>query len=527
MNELGLDVIRKLGVLMITAMLCIAGVTAPTSSAQAVPICIDDLCFDVPVPIDYAWTVHAADFDNNGLTDLYLRGGAHTFADEFIVSQTAALQFQVAIPTPAQRTTARSLPNSGVSVFREELNNDGFLDFYLENVDRVIPGAPDLLILTSFGQGKTPDQVIPIPDGGELDLLIDNIEFTLTNLEQVMALFNGQTCVIWTVLIPHQYWDPYYDTYVIQWIPYSFQECYPNQNHPIFSGDLGVFCGGMSNYLVANGGEAGARAAAEAAARNGQVVLDRTIRPAVERIPGRVISSTVGRGVARRAALRVAIVLVLAPAAPAVVAVVSTAALAWALYDAWEFYQEVSAAAVPRPKRRDALVAQGTVPAESYDPQKDPYRMKQSCLPWDNVQAQTPAPTINDGDSERLRLNLKTAGCECPQGTQAHHMFIKRGGDAYGIRLRACLNRAGINIDWAGNGICLPTSEADPHVEKGRTRIASHQGSGVHRYEYIQGLANECEARTDHLANADDKYIAARRLLDEVRQSLHNWRVLQ
>ena len=516
-------VVGRLLAMLMTAAICIGGGLLPEKAAIAVPICIDDLCVEVPTARDYSWQVRAADFNNNGSIDLYVSGGYMTYTAPFLIIQLSQQQFVIADPTPAQHAQARALAPSTLNVYREELNNDTFLDFWIENVDQVIPGVQELAVLTGFDDGSTAQRVLAVTPDGELDVLIDNIEFVLNNATELINLYNGQTCFIRTVYVPYQVYDPFYDMYVLRWIPVSWEECYPNRDHPIFSGDLGVFCGGMSTSFAANGGEAGARHATVEAARTGQIILDHTIRPAVERTWAQAGAELGKRLLSRQAAKRVAIMLVLGTGGAAI-----AVGVAWTAYELYVFYKETSAERQrARSRRRDALVGVARVPAESYDPAKDPYKMKESCKPWDNVAAEQKAPSINDGSSKRLSDNLKIAGCECPPRTQAHHMFKKRGGEQAGNDLRQCLDAAGIDIDASGNGVCLPIDEADEHILSGRTRIASHQGAGLERYEYYSGLARECVERTKNLSTQEQKRAAVRQLLDEVRHSLHNWRVLQ
>ena len=258
----------------------------------------------------------------------------------------------------------------------------------------------------------------------------------------------------------------------------------------------------------------------------GQVVIGSTIEASAERAAVQAGVAAVRKQLIRRVALRVAVVLVAGVSSPVVGTVVTVAAAAYTIYAGARYIQErLRETANGKKRGRDAMVqvADQNVPNPNYNPRTDKYRQKESCKPWESVATQASTSVWANGNSKVLKTNLKDAGCECPDGTQAHHIGAKRAGYAAGDRLRQCLQNGGIKVDWAGNGICLPTNDEDPEIVGGRTKIASHQNSGLHSVYFIEDLANQCEAASNGLSGAAREQ-AVRDFLDRVRTSIHNYR---
>jgi len=525
-----------LGLMATVIMILMAGTsTLVPSVTGAVPVCIDDFCFDVPTDLEYVYGVRAADFDGNGLTDLYVRGNSKTYVKPFLVLQTGSNDFTLAQPTEAQRALASTLQNTSIAVYRDDFNFDAFLDFELENIDEVIPGAPDLIILTTRNDGETAESIVK--EDARFDQTTDDIEFTLSNLDDVLNFFDGISCIQEIIPVPVPFEDEETGQVIIEYLPQLVTTCFPNSILPVFDGDFGIFCGGMSTYQSAIGltaSSAEATQVAKAQAESGRIIrtaqtVGRTVagssRAAAKPLAQRLVRSAAIRGailILRGAAfvLEGAVVVLATPEVLIVGGAILLIAGGFYIFD--RFVVDAKAQKIPRNKLRDAIVREAQELRPNYDPTADKYLMKPTCKPFEKVAAQTKAPN-NVGSSKRLGDNLALAGCECPPGSAAHHMYKKKGGGPDGDAMRKCFEDAGINVDLAGNGICLPLNNEEDAIKSGKSGIASHQESGLHTNAQVTQMLRDCKAATEGLSGknpGDPRFEAARRLLDAERARL-------
>jgi hypothetical protein len=72
------------------------------------------------------------------------------------------------------------------------------------------------------------------------------------------------------------------------------------------------------------------------------------------------------------------------------------------------------------------------------------------------------APDQHQGNATRLRRNMHKAGWDCPKGFATHHIANKgdppKSNNPDYKALRDCLAKWRVDIDSAGNGVCLPNS---------------------------------------------------------------------
>jgi hypothetical protein len=431
---------------------------------------------------------------------------------------------------------SRSLPDSSIAVYREDLSNDGLADFVLENVDEEISGARDIIILTSRGEGKMPAKLIE--QTPEFLDLVSRIESALENVNEMLSHYRGQTCAPQTVGIDWTCPDGEVvggPTSICNDItespaprPRIVVICSNNSLLPTYAGDYGIFCGGMSAFSSSTGTDVSSGSAAVeealARARNGQVIRGSTGVMKTARDVDVLRNTLLRKRLLRRAAMTVAVGL-FADDVTVVGVIDDIGAVALLISAGYSLYQEAALEAdlarINEAKIRE--VAQDV----AYDPAKDPYRWREECQPWNDADVQQKAPTTASGTSKRLRENLQLQGCECPPGTAAHHIAAKKAGGAGGDRLRVCLENAGINIDWAGNGICLPKNRNDRHIASGRSRIAGHDDSGLHKWSNIAALADACEAVSNHLPqDSSARFEAVKNFLNQTRSSLHHYQVV-
>lgn len=103
----------------------------------------------------------------------------------------------------------------------------------------------------------------------------------------------------------------------------------------------------------------------------------------------------------------------------------------------------------------------------------------------------TPESQFADREHSRaLRNALEASGIPVPPGHDAHHIVPVKGGGEAGDRARAVLEREGIHIDGAANGVPLPQTTLNPEtIPEGFSR---HQA--IHTKSYFQALAAALEA---------------------------------
>jgi hypothetical protein len=516
------------------AFICIGSLSLP-QSAQAVPICIDDLCVEVPTERDMGYEVRSGDFNNDSRTDLYVTGGYFRAVKDFIIAQDApdptsgAFNFSiVASPTETQRAAGKSAPLTSINVYRLDLSSDGLNDFQFENVEEVIPNAPNLIILTSKSTGNVPVKVIK-EDEKFLDL-VEQIEGALQNIDAIMDIYNQIVCVpilayvqySYQVWVPTGYFAPYpgggyYQTYYT-WIPVQLgQACWPISSY-FGGGPFKDFLDAMSEYkstlppgvtmLAPQSVEAAEARVARAMRMRKWARVIRTAATAYRYYR----TAAIILGVAMIADDVTVIGVADDPAAVAILASAGQAIIIEATLNATANHLEAKI-------REDAEAP----------PAVDPYAIKADCKPWDAVRrAQQETAVIGRApgterlpDSARLRANMGKTGCDCPSGgglNAAHHIIRKDPGkvnDPTVVSAIACLNRNGIDVDEAGNGACLPTRDTR------QTSAFKHGEGGMHGARYNQAVLKRCEqAELDGGSDPVQRAQKVRDELDKIRQEL-------
>jgi A nuclease family of the HNH/ENDO VII superfamily with conserved AHH len=167
-----------------------------------------------------------------------------------------------------------------------------------------------------------------------------------------------------------------------------------------------------------------------------------------------------------------------------------------------------------KPLREGSLEAAGTIaalleglthgPATRFESISIPATFK----PWQGQELEL-APDQHDGDSTRLRENMKHKGWECPTGYKAHHIVNKGDyikNDVNYQALRDCLEQWGINIDAAGNGVCLPGDTKTAAKDE----AASHLGreKALHGPDVTQYMLEQCQSALSrkNMQNKLDKW---------------------
>lgn len=499
--------------------LALVALTLAPSPAQAVPICIDDLCIEVPTPNESGYNVRAADFNSDGRTDLYVTGGYRRAVKDFIVLQNAPgpngeFTFSVlATPSAAQRTQALALPMTGVAVYRTDLSGDGLFDFELENVDEVIPNAPDVIILTDRGQGDTPVKIIP--ETPEFLQLVESFEQILSQVDAVLNIYNSITCVPVIYYVPVYVYDPWYGEYgyygYYTYMPVYQEYCFPTSM--LFYGHYQTFTASLNDLKSS-------LPPGITSLVDGRLYDVLESRYGVDRVRmTRKLAQAIRTGLTAlryyRSAATVATVVLVADDAT-VVGVADDVAIPVVLLSIGGAFVIEASLEVLLERIEDA----GPQPVAEPAAEADPYRVKSDCQPWgasrntSQIFARVGRPPNEwlDPNSQRLRSNLDKAGCGCPPGTNinaAHHIVAKKAGGAIGDQLRACLSVSGVDLDEAGNGVCLPTSD------NAKTRSLKHGAEGMHSNAYFQKLLDDCNT-----AYQNGGPQGVRNMLDGVRQKM-------
>lgn len=503
------------------ACLALTGLALVAADANAVPICIDDICVEVPTPNDSGYNVRAGDFNSDGRTDLYVTGGYRRAVKDFILLQNAPnssgeITFSISPspPTAAQRAQALSSPQTSVAVYRTDLSGDGLFDFHLENVDEVIPNAPDIIVLTNRGEGEMPVKVIEEDD--DFLALVDDIERILEFADVILNVYNSLTCVpVFTyvpVYIPYTYYYGEYGYYYYgyyTYVPYVYYSCVPTSI--FFYGHYQTFIGSMNDLMATFPSNITSFVDGEL-----QAVLE--ARYGVDRVRWtRRLANAIRAGLTavryyRKAALVATTILVADDVT--VVGVADDVAIPVLVLSLGGSY--IIEAALD--KAASALDDFAERVEAEVDPATDPYRVKNDCDPWGasqstQIKARIGRPPQDwlDPSSERLRTNLDKAGCGCPPGKNvnaAHHIVPKKGGGAIGDQARACLHNAGIDLDEAGNGVCLPTND------NAKTNAIKHSSEGMHSDAYYRAILDKC---TNAYSSGQSQGV--RNMLDQLRQN--------
>lgn len=533
-----LKMIRHVGFLLFVSLVMFFGGVPSTAHASVpvrfVPICLDDLCFPVRISDDYF--VKAADFDANGTLDLYVTGHpARRYVGDFLLYQTAPGSYTIQPnPSAAERALARITPISSVTVNRMELNADKFYDFYLRNVDEAIAEASDIIVTMTRGTGAAPSHVTPV--NAELLSLIESITGILNAPESYILSMGQQVCAPTPHLIAMpSLWDNVFSldrTYGTNEPPWSpFFGMFGTNLNPSVSAQSNRF---LVSLLPLLGSQTCKNVSdifeprvkdfifALNQTRANPEVIDANAPPEVwtpawcEGVYGRysrscpsyilastgILASAIGT-----TALVVAVLIYTGQLSADDVADIIDAIESAANQDWLGPAISIPVNATPA-NASDVGPGVGAVPT----PAVDKYAFQSNC---NNGPTGTPPNrgASLPGDSGDLRKNMSNVGCNCPDGSEAHHILPKAGGDTFPVdlknRIRQCLDSAGIDVDHPANGVCLPKKK-DPNSPA----VAHGSANGN---TYWTSVAQLCEDALD-----DSGPQGVRDMLDQARENLLN-----
>ncbi|HXH80276.1 AHH domain-containing protein [Nocardioides sp.] len=104
------------------------------------------------------------------------------------------------------------------------------------------------------------------------------------------------------------------------------------------------------------------------------------------------------------------------------------------------------------------------------------------------------APVLSKPSARVLGANMEAAGVPRPSGSAAHH--IVAGSSAKASEARSVLQRFGIDINDANNGVFLPGSSASPNPTGAAVHSKTHTNA---YYSGVNSLLSQATTRTDAL----------------------------
>lgn len=432
------------------------------------------------------------DINGDGYRDLFVTGSAQRFVPDFILQRIPANgSFTlIANPTTAQKQTAQLWPVSNISIFREDLNFDGYFDFYIENIGEAVPGSDDVIVYTRRGVGNTPGKVVSLNQ--QFRNIEERIYHAITGVS-ILSEFYAQTCVTsYTpslVLPPVPYdWlftgapdDWYRDRYILIFDGISYsngsavpsQTCYVHGNQE--SPEYKKFIRAAGDWIGLT-----ASACAECYVRARQVL---TGNGGWVITTGAVLATSARLA---RAAWILTAVLVADDATvvgavddvliPVIVLVGVGAELTTQLVRVLNESQPPDAGPTSNPDSSNGSNSFQKPP--NYDP-NDPNKRPQQNLP----------PNAHSS-SERLGSNLKKMGWDPPANSEAHHI-VRQTGSRTDVQVsQNILRRNGVHFDEASNGGWLP--ESSESASQAGTRATPH--SRIHTKAYDAAVRARLEA---------------------------------
>jgi hypothetical protein len=511
--------IELAALLLLTAVL---GLGWSAVAGATVPICIDDgLCIvidpDTLNPAHFKanrYWVKKADFNSDGYVDLYVTGKDDRAVGDFILYQQPQFKYTVGMPDTNQRAQANTAALTPIIVHRKDLTADGVFDFELQYVSEAIPDSPDIIVLTQKDVG-TPR--LAIARDARFESLVTSIETVLANLEQLSWEYVRQHCSVTVLYIPpisaynvwdvvpmpgripgaafaQGEWDWMNEAQSWRYAPTVLSQC--TNGAYLFSPEGAELMQAVTRF---QGGVASEARAAQ--------VANNIIRKVAVQSAQRQIARAI---LLRNAAIAASAALIADDASVIGVIddiglVVTVAMIGYAVYNEYNYNRYVE----------NNIADDFGIDPEPQE-QPDPYEVKSDCKPWDaqvlanQRSAVLGRPSPKTAASWRLRKNLERAGCGCPPGYNingAHHIIEKGDMSTDAQAARACLRSAGIDVDWAGNGICLPTNDNAP------TKAFRHWD--LHGANYNAQMRALCEE-----ALREGGAQGVRDMLDEVRRLL-------
>jgi hypothetical protein len=463
-------------------------VLAPSStvSAQAV----DGL-------IANTYYVRVGDIDNDGGKDFFVTGNAKRFVSDFILRRGGGTQpFAVWNNlTSVQRQVASSWPIANISVFREDLNLDGYYDFYFENITSAAPTyQDDLVVFTQRNVGSTAYRAAAVNPYTARD-----IGMALTTGHPFLTEFYRETCYStytgdpgpflpevpydWIFTGAPDNW--YRNQYIVYYGGIAFSNGYRTElqtcvvhGPKMYGPEVIKFVRSLGDYVGAGGADC------ETCAQRGEAVLAQT--------PGWMIWTRVLSEVGAAEASAFILAAVLAGNDDQGVGTVDEL-VHWIAVQAFAFEiaQKVLTPGMGGLFNEDAgPTPPPATPTSDMTSPGDPFQMPPEFDPDDPNKPQVKVPG-EKSDSWVLGQNLVRAGWPKPPGAQAHH--IVQGTDSFieSVQAREILRRAGMYQNEAANGVWLPARTSPTTTAQGHLAEGMH--TNLQRREVLRLLQEACQ----------------------------------
>lgn len=496
---------------------------AQAAGVKNVPICIDDICFTVPITPNYF--VKVDDFNGDGKLDLYVTGHpTRRFVKDFLLYQNNPESYSInASPTQAEVARARGAPISPIVVSRMELNADRFYDFYLRDVDEVIVGATDIIVTLARGTGGTPTHVVPVT--GEFEKLVDGFTGILTAADKWVEATQGAICqppfvvglpTAWDLLLryPTATWEPYLSSVDALNMTLGSGSSGHYVSFSAFAQPVGPNC--TPRILMLKPEYRSFVLNALTASKHTDISdgADIWSEPWCTRVFRRYSRDCPNRYLYQNGGL----LLELAIGTGLIVAVLYYTgqlssdqlrdlvdSIESAGNDGW-----IGSLPIP-PNATDANrddMGPGTRSAPATG--VDKYAFQGNCDHGPNNVPPNRGTSVA-GKGKTLGENLTNVGCGCPADSDPHHILPKADGEKFPAvlraRIRGCLDKAGIDVDHPANGVCLPRNK-DPSSK-------AVQHGEANQKTYWNSVADHCERAYN--ANGPG---GVRNMLDQARKNL-------
>jgi len=413
--------------------------------------------------------VKAGDYNRDGLYDFYVTGRpTKRFVKDFIIYNNGSTYTVNANPSATDRAMADTMPLTMAKVMRVDLNGDALYDFLLSDTGNAVPGhSTDVVVLTNKGGGSVPQTALPLTQQ-----MKDDAEALIPILADLPTHFaRSHTTYCYRIdYVYNQFYRPDFigsntaypgpitteaDRQLAAWL---------SQGTPLYYPNLASYCySGMVRYSPA-AQRLLTQAEPTAQGPDTALILSAILTPQWN-------SAILQRGMICANNDTVAMSNVAASVANVALGYTIESALVGTAepVDILKWLRDVArqcgcGTTVPVPS--DPPTSESR-PDTSSDTNTD---ISIDIVVYRYAECQDPekpdqSPSGASPNSARLRRNLHYVGCDCPEGdsNEVHHIVaIKGASDATKATLRQC----GIELDYAINGVCLPTKDTS---KPGRT----------------------------------------------------------